>query len=846
MTAPRWARRLLARAVDPSEVDDRLGDLEEVHRRRVGRHGAGVAALLTGLDATGVAAAAVGGRLAHRVREARPGGVEMRLALRLLGRTPVLSAAAVAALTVGIGLATTGFTVVNAALHPAFPFPAGSRYVDVAAAHADTRDAVAPDADLVAAWREEAAGVEHLGRYRGGAANAAWNPGEVERIAALEIEPASLAALGFAPALGRLPTSDDARAGSAPVVVLGDGLWRRRFGADPGVVGRTVEVAGVVRRVVGVLGPEAVAPAPADVWLPLPEAAMDGVRLFGVLTPGADPETVAAGLATRARGPEGAALRVDVRRPGAGPEGRAAGGLAVALLLGLLTVLAGNVGSLVAARTAARASELAVRSALGASRSRLVGQLVAEVGVLVAGATVLGVGASRWVTAAFVASEGDELPIWMDLSLDLRVAAFVALAAGAVTLVAGVWPALAATGRRGPGGLRGGAAPGRGHGPLVVAQVAVAVAVLGCAAMVHRGWAGGLAARNPDVPVDRLVVAELTLPPDTPWPPAALLRGLDGAAGVEAATLATHVPGTDARRGPVQLEGSAGDGPVVARIEVLPGYFSAVLAEPLAGRVFSDDDARSGAPPVAVVDRAFVEAHLGGGNAVGRRLRWAGSMPGSDEPGPWLEIVGVVPDLGVAGADPASTGAVYRPLDATADPRLIVRTAAAPRVPPGPAIRAALYDVDPAVGVQSVRVLGDALDARRRVYRWMGSLATGAGLLVLALAVLATYALLAFEVTRRTREVGVRVALGASAGAVLRPILARTAWRLAAGAALGTALGALLLALVRATLVMRFPATGTATFPVLAGVVAVAGVLAAWVPARRALAVHPMEALRTE
>lgn len=845
MTAPRWALRLLARTVDPAEVDDRLGDLEEVHRRRVARHGAGVAALLTGLDAVGVAAAAVGGRLARRLRDARPGGVELRLALRLLRRTPVLSAAAVAALTVGIGLATVGFTVVNAALHPAFPFPAGPRYVDVVAADADTRVAVAPDAELVAGWRAEAVGLDHLARYRGGAANAAWTPGEVERVAALEVEPASLTALGFAPAAGRLLGPDDARPGAAPVVVLGDGLWRRRFGADPGVVGRTVEVAGVVRRVVGVLGPDAVAPAPADLWLALPEEAMDQVGLLGLLTPGADPTMVAAGLAARARGPDGAALRVDVRRPGAGPEGRAAGGLAVALLLGLLAVLAGNVGSLVAARTAARASELSVRSALGASRSRLVGQLVAEVGVLVAAATVLGVAAARWLTAAFVASEGDELPIWMDLSLDLRVAAFVALAALAVTLVAGVWPALAATGRRGPGGLRGGAALGRGHGPLVVAQVAVAVAVLGCAAMVHRGWAGGLAARNPAVPVDRLVVADLTLPPDTPWPPTALLQGLDGAPDVEAATLTTHVPGTDARRGPVELEEASGAALVVARIEVLPGYFSAVAAEPLAGRAFAPDDGRGGAPPVAVVDRAFVEAHLGGGNAVGRRLRWAGSAPGSD-PEPWLEIVGVVPDLGVAGADPASTGAVYRLLGATADPRLILRTAVAPRVPPEPALRAALYDVDPAVGVQGVRVLGDALEARRRVYRWMGSLATGAGALVLGLAVLATYALLAFEVTRRTREVGVRVALGASAGAVLRPILARTARRLAAGAVLGSALGALLLALVRATLVLRFPATGTATFPVLAGVVAVAGVLAAWVPARRALAVHPMEALRSE
>jgi hypothetical protein len=266
-------------------------------------------------------------------------------------------------------------------------------------------------------------------------------------------------------------------------------------------------------------------------------------------------------------------------------------------------------------------------------------------------------------------------------------------------------------------------------------------------------------------------------------------------------------------------------------------------AEATAGRVFHAADYREEAAQVALVNEPFVRRYLGGGNALGRRIRIARA----DDAGPpvWREIVGVVPDLGLSGADPERAAGVYLPIGAEDAFRVFIRT----RVPPASLsaeLRAAAFNVDPELPVSGIVVLSQELALVRRVYAIIGTAFTSLGATVLLLSLAAMYAILSFEVTRRTREIGIRVALGATSGGVLSGLLRRVGVYVVAGSVAGAGLGLLLLGVARATFVMTFPRTGLFTFAAQGGLVAIAALAAAWVPGRRALGIQPMDALRAD
>lgn len=869
MSLPPWIRRLVLRAVSPRDEDEVLGDLEEVYARRSARSGPIRATVVTGVEALGIAGGITVGRLRRAVRGSLMTSSELRLAARLVGRTPLMSLASVAALAVAIGLATTGFTVVAAVLDRELPLPAGDRLVDVTFRDASTGEDRPAPPPATRLGGDAVPGLDHVGLARTAQRNVRHPTGEVELVSEIFITPGSLERLGVPPIVGRGLSAQDALPGAEPVVLLGEAWWAARFNRDPSVVGRILDLGTRSARVVGVLPQEAVYPGPADLWSPLdatPEAAgaaRAGTRLFGTLAPGATPALVAASLGALADGWWDAGLvarpvTVSVQRTEDPGPATLPGVVVLSVLIALLVLVAGNVANLIMARTAARRGELAVRTALGAGRGRLVAQISIEVLLMALAAAGVGLWASQRVLAMLAASEAEDLPPWIDLGLDAGVVAFVMGVTLLATLVAGVVPALRATRSQLGGLLRsGGGGPGassfgRLEDTMIVGQVALSIGILGAALLVHQGWSTEFLDARLGVPSDRILVARMSA--DAPLS-GATLRGLEARLtqlpGVVAAGVGDHTPGVDAPLRQVVLEDEAG-GPGTAlrvpRARVGPGYFQALGTGPLTGRTFVADDFAADALPVALVNRSFVDRYLGGGNAVGRHIAIPDARPPDAAPAlatPSHRIVGVVPDLGLTATDPERAAGVYLPLTTAWSFRAVVQTATQPEGL-DEAVRGAAFAVDPGIGVNSTIVLSTSLSALRRVFVVAGWGFTGFGGLVLGLSLLATYALLAFEVTRRTREIGVRVALGARPARILTALLSRVAGYVAVGALVGTGLGYLLVEVARATFVHRFPPTSPWTFLGLAGLALLVGFAAAWIPARRALSVHPVEALRAD
>jgi predicted permease len=865
-------------AAPRDRVDDMLGDLEEVHDRRVGRRGAVVAAVITTVETAGIALAMGLYRLGRASVRDVATLTELRLALRLIARHPFMSATSVLALAVGITIATAGFTVLNSLLNPVVPLADGHRLVEVRLVDARTGSGAALPAGLHRRWREGAEGLRHLSAVRHRKMNLRYAGGDVEMIDGAELTPGTFEYLPYRPLAGRRLSLADARPGAEPVVLLRESLWRRQFGAALGTVGRSIDVNGTQRTIVGVLPDTATFPTAPDLWMPLSEDDLDrgpardlrAVSLNAVLADGVEPEALEAELTAlltdlprSERHPEG--IAADVRRVGELDAAALPGGLMVAVLGALLMVVAANVGNLVVARNASRRDELAVRSALGAGRRRIVVQLTLEVLVMVAIAAIIGLLASNAILTGLGGGETEDLPPWVDFTLNVKIAAFVVFLAALATLFAGLLPALRATRgdlgahlHAGPGGsLRH--AFGRRNDVVIVAQIALSVGILGAASMIHLGWAGSYARSLPDVPVDRVLTARITLAghPEAPdadfFTPAsavsrrqAILSALRELPDATAVGAGTHIPGTDAML--VKFSLGAEDGESARLSENYPtawidaDYLAALQVETLAGRAFAPEDYLEGAVAVALVNQSFVDRQLAGRNPVGLRL--ARVLPGA-EPPVWHEIVGVLPDLGMSAADPERSAGVYLPLSAQAGFWVFLHTSADPASLASIVQRRA-YETVADASVDAATVLGERIELRRRIFMAIGSVVSSLGGMVMLLSLTAIYAILSFEVTRRTPEFGIRAALGASRSQVARPVLRRIAGYIGMGGVLGCGLGAILIALARGLFVMRFPPTGVWLFAALLLGVALAAAAAGAVPLLRALRVDPMQALRVE
>lgn len=811
---------------------------------------------------------------------------DLRLSVRMLRSQPGLAALAALSIAAGIGISTAASAIVYGTFLKPLPVPGGERMVMVWDRHKARSHNVYISADEFVYRREHAKSFEELAAAANKLALVEAQGSAPVEVRAGYVTPNLFRLFAIPAALGRGLLDDDARPSAPPVVVLGDSVWRARLGGDPQVIGRVVNVAGEARTVVGVMPRGVRMPLREDLWIPntLSASARDATTrliLIGKLKPGVtlgSAEAELAVLAAQRANVENQFAELDQRvipftRGIGGPEQE----LALAVLMGalflLLLVAAANVANLVLARNAARMSEIAVRAALGASRGQLVRLLLVESLVLCGVGAVLGIGGARaalvWFTNAVNAAS--DLPWWADLSINPTVLGLVFLLTLVATAVVGLAPALKATrvslaevmkqGAPGIGGLRF----GKLSAAMIIAEFAIAVAFMGTAGTVARGLLNfsfaGFGLPSEEVLVSQVFFGQPQIAEGLPrearraaWQKhfedslararriEERLAALPGAARV---SLASAFPGNDVKPGRVELE-SAGPGeshrPASTRlIEIGAGYLETLDARLLAGRDFLPAE-RTGMTRVAIVNEPFVRRYWGGANPLGRRVRVVvDSVQAAPEP--WLEVVGVVRDLGVNPGDPLRSDALYIPLAPTSVLRLALR-ATNPRALV-PALHDAVQGEAAKAQVQWSVTLEDQMAEVVAVFRRIRTVLVAVGAMALLLSGASLYAIVSFAVTKRTREIGIRIALGARPAQILQTVLRREAFQLLLGAAVGVA-GLAAMMQVLGQIPFGLPPSGPWLTIAFVAFMLAAGLAACALPARRALRIQPIEALRHE
>jgi predicted permease len=826
--------------------------------------------------------------------------LDLTLGVRIWLKHPALSLVSVIGMALATAIGAAYFAGFATMLDPSLPFDEGDRIVSIE--NVDVRRGSDEDRILhdFLTWRDELRSVDDLAAMRIEDRNLI---GEAQRTRLVRV--AKITASGFrvtrvAPLLGRLLVDADERPDAPPVLLIAEEVWQNLFDRDAGILGRSVQLGRTKHTIVGVMPAGFRFPLDNQFWVPFQTdpggyAPRSGpsIHVFGRLADGLSIEAAEAELSTI-----GARLAAenDGLRPQVLPYAYPFNGLdnfAVAwwvrvaqFAIGLLVaVVAVNVAILVYARTAARTGEIAVRTALGASRRRIVVQLFLEALVLSSVAATLGLtiaGIALWIAQDVVVENPSmPLPFWVDLGLSPGTAAYVAGLAIMAAIIVGVVPGLKATGRRLQTGLQQMSSRashptlGRLWTALIVAQVAIAVAVLPFALYVT-----GVLLRGSDRQwhsADGLLTASLALQPDdvlsmeTRTADTAadeyrkrvsqLLHRLEAEPTFAGVTFAGRFPGYEGLAR-FEVEPSVGDSAtnrnvraepitVVVRSNHIDTDFFDVLGVPvLEGRGFGESDARDGSNPI-LVNRAFAERVLGGSDALGVRVRCviriarrAGS-PAQVETGPWLRIVGVVPNIAVKrDLDPEERALVYEAAAAAAAPvplHLMVRVRntgpdAAER------LRSLASQIDAGLQLGQLRT---AADVEREATQWLGYVAWAVAAVtfsVLLLSAAGIYAMTSFTVARRQREIGIRTALGASPRRLLAGIFARTSAQLGAGVLAGLVLAAGLDRLVGDALGDRRPVL----LPAVAALMVMVGLLAALGPARRGLAVQPIDALRED
>ncbi len=787
---------------------------------------------------------------------------EVRLGLRLILKQPILSATVILALATGICLATMGFTFRDALLHSSLPYRAGERIGRIFAFGQDGRMA---DLDLerYEVLRDRAASFEHVGLLTARPFTLTYGPNEVEAIIGGVLTARSMPWFDAVPIAGRIFVAEDGRPGAEPVALIRESLWHRRFSSDPGMIGRRITISGQPRTVVGIMPDTFEFPNSGEVWLPFDEQSLRAgqattvvsVRVLGVLKEGvtfeqATTEVNALSAQLPSAAPPDDIARLLVR-PFTSESGQADFALSALVFVAVmvLMVVASNVATLVFARTWSRAPELAVRTALGAGRTRVVGQLFFETLVMGTIAAVIGL-FSAYTALRYIKGSFEGWPFWVTMDPNPRIVAFVVVLTLLVAVVAGLLPALRVTRHdlrqtlhSGRGFAFGGF--GRVGALLLVVEIALSVALLNGAVTMARAF-GAYVDDIPALPNNQVVTAHMGRV-STPEMRQKIVDAAAALPGVTAAGAGQLLPRLYPPPRPTAVAPIGDETPQAPQAApshaVGNGYLEAIGARTLAGRLFTATDFITGAAPVTVVNEPFVQKFLGGRNPIGRRIRIERTQEdGSREP--WYEIVGVVPDLGLSVGDPALTAGFYLPVRDEPLTFLAIRTQTDP-LKLTPQLRAAVAAIDPDLQLQEIRTLEDAGREERVFLSGVALGLTAMGGMALVLSIVGIYALLSFMVTRRAREIGIRIALGAQNWQVLRSITGGAALYLLIGGLCGSVFGVLLVQM-RSVILISIPAPGVWMPVTIFATLAAAGLIACWLPARRALGIRPSEALSAD
>jgi predicted permease len=812
--------------------------------------------------------------------------LDWKLGARLLLRYPALTIIGGLSLAGAIAIGAVGIEVAGELLYKRLPFDEGGRVVrletqDVAASRVEPR--VLHD---FAIWRRSLKAVVELGAARLSERNVLTGEGRVESLRLAEITASAFPLTRVAPLLGRALQPADELQSAEPVVVLGYDVWQRQFLQDPAIIGRVVDVGRTTRTVVGVMPPRFGFPRNQQLWVPLPvqdAAPREGpaVQVFGRLADGANWQDAAAELdvASARLAADQPATHAQLRTRVRAFAGRTPGDplrfedlVVHAIVLLLLGAVSANVATLIFARTAMREPEIVVRHALGASRARVIAQIVTEGLVLALVAAVLALLVAQttvryaWAQASQIIGD-DGLPFWVDLTLEPATVAYALLLAVVAAALIALLPALKATGaciQRGLQGITstGGTMKFGGIWSFIVgAQVACTLLFSLAAVGIFTNSLDDQPGRAA-FPAERYLTFRLTMDnealagdrgvPDDRQIGARRARAYEELAGrLREEPGVTHVIHGDClpwtspdlvaleieQNGapPARLHGNFEGGFAMAAVGA--GYHDAFGAKIVAGRGLHTADAGTPNGPV-VVNEAFMR--VVGRNPVGSRVRTL--QRGSErEPGPWREIVGVVADLEMLfPADWGGAAYIYRAASAAElDPVVVALRAAGDAAPLAPRVAALARQVDAGLHLRDIVTLDDIVAKEQT--RMVGTSVVFGSVLLVALVFSAAglYALMAVAVARRTREIGIRIALGADSRHVLGSVFARAGRQLGGGIIAGNAL-ILLLAWRADSLTADLLVSSVITSVIMAAV----GVLACAAPARRALRVQPTEALR--
>ncbi len=807
---------------------------------------------------------------------------DFRYALRSLAKHRGFSIVAIVTLAIGIGANSAIFGLVDAVmLRPLPHIEQPERLVWVSTVTENGRLQPVSYADFID-YRDQGGVFADAMAFTLMPVNLLIDGGEPERLKGQLVTGGYFSVLGARPALGRtFAPEEDRTPGSHPVVVISHALWTRRFAADPAAVGTSIVVNGHRYTVIGVAAKDFVGAAVGeepDVWLPammhaeamprpaglLTERNASTFQMIGRLKPGvsageadAAVRTIAARIAkehprTRKDFSAVASAMTGGLRPSNNGEALPIAALGLGVTAVVLLIACANVANLLLGRAASRRREIGIRLALGASRGRLVRQLLTESLVLAFVAGVLGTLLAAWSLELLV--KYLELPFLLDLSLDARTLGWTAAICALTAVAFGLVPALSATRPALVPALREDALSGgsgrrsRTQGAFVVGQMALSLMLLGCAGLLLRSLRR---ANTVDVGIptkDQLVALSLDIGAQgySPEKSAAFYRELVRRAqelpGVRSASLASLVPlGGTMVGGGLQIEGQ-GEAGMTFESDIWPGYFSTLGIPLLSGRDFTLDD-RAGAPGVVIINETLARRYWGNASPIGKRIKMS-----DGEDTPYLEIVAVAKDAKYDDLTERPRPMAYLPRQQRtsfrSDVTLLVR---AEREPEAliPSLKATVRAMEPALALFDVQTMRQYIEQRIDKERATTRLLSLFGLISLGLAAVGMYGVVAYVVSMRTREFGVRIALGARSADVLSLVLGEGARLAMIGVGVGLVLTLAAAQLIRGLLI-DVGAADVIAFIGAAALLSASSMLASYIPARRATRVDPAVALRNE
>ena len=796
---------------------------------------------------------------------------DVRYGFRSLRRSPGVLAAGTAALALGIGLTTMMFSVVYGTLIKGLPFDDPSRiaYVSYNDPQHGIVDGGAPLGDFQRFAARQRSFVNFGALYRGKATITGGD--RPDRIDVARMTAGVFDLLEVRPMLGRLFVARDNLPDSPPTVILGYSIWRDRYAADSAVIGRVIRVSGKAYTVVGVMPEKFQFPDAAQIWLPLQLNASlapgDGpsLNVVGRLRPGVDFESANAEFRGLMKQLDVERAKPAMERPVVLPYVRATlpkkvytllYSMLAAVMLVLLVACA-NVTNLLLDRTLGRSREIGIRTALGATRIAVVRQSLVESAILATLAAIVGTGLAYVGVVLFNGAFGEsERRFWMDIRLHPAVLMFVVGLAMLATLVSGFLPAIQSAKLDVSSILKdesqsvsgGGRRVGRMSRLIVGLELALSSALLVGAGFITKSVVK-LRNIDPRFITTNVFTARLTASPADSAKQRAFFasveRELSTIPGIDGSYLGNGLPGSEMGGDRFVIEGktyrSDRDLGRTRTLAVTPGFFPTFGVRVSKGRGITADD-RAGAPPVAVVNEAFVREYFRGADPIGRRLRLGTSESKRD----WVTIVGVMPTLYTVSMDNPFPPAVITALWQEPQVSSLALAVRGPAdVASAPAIRKLIASLDPDVPVYATSTMSGELDRPTWTLRLFGNLFIVFGVVSLVLATIGLYAVMAFAASRRVRELGIRMALGASSRDVIRLVSRQGARQIVVGMTMGIALGTAFVRLIR-TVLFDVQPSDPSVFALVIGVLATSAFAACLIPALRATRVDPLIALRSE